>query len=132
MLGAQEKNLTPTEMQERFLPLDPILGNLKEADTNQNRQANWTIITRELRKFGIIADAVTKEKLIKGNQELINDILPLMVKYEMRRGLITELIMLDNPNTNNNNELPESDGTRTDSRARTPSNNNNILAMSKS
>jgi hypothetical protein len=37
MLGAQEKNLTVTEMQERFLPLDPILGNLKEADTNQNR-----------------------------------------------------------------------------------------------
>lgn len=67
MLGAQEKNLTPNEMQERFLPLDPILGNLKEADTNQNRQANWTIITRELRKFGIIADSVTKEKLIRGN-----------------------------------------------------------------
>lgn len=53
-----------------------------------------------------------------------------MVKYEMRRGLITELIMLDNPNTVHNNEFNESDGTGTDSRARTPS--NNILAMSKS
>jgi hypothetical protein len=55
-----------------------------------------------------------------------------MVKYEMKRGLITELIMLDNITNNNNNEFLESDGARTDSRARTPSNNNNILAMSKS
>lgn len=54
-----------------------------------------------------------------------------MVKYEMKRGHITELVMLDNINNNNNNELIESDGTRTNSRARTPI-NNNILAMSKS
>lgn len=129
ILGAQEKMLSSTEMQERFLPLDPILGNLKESDTNQNRQANWTIITRELKKFGIIADSTTKEKLIRGNQELINDILPLMVKYEIRRGLITELVMLDNSNINN--DLIDSEVvTGTNSRARTPS--NNILAMSKS
>lgn len=43
-----------------------------------------------------------------------------MVKYEMKRGLITELIMLDNITNTNNNEFIESDGTRTDSRARTP------------
>jgi hypothetical protein len=57
-----------------------------------------------------------------------------MVKYEMKRGLITELIMLDNITNNNINEFLESEGggTRTHSRARTPSNNNNILAMSKS
>jgi exopolysaccharide biosynthesis predicted pyruvyltransferase EpsI len=127
MLSAQEKMLSPAEMQERFVPLDPNLGNLKEADTNLNRQTNWTLIARELKKFGIIVDIITKEKLIKGNQELINNLLPLIVKYEMRRGLITELIMLDNINeNNNNNENLLSEGT--DSRVRTP----NILAMSRS
>ena len=127
MLSAQEKMLSPAEMQERFVPLDPNLGNLKEADTNLNRQTNWTLIARELKKFGIIVDIITKEKLIKGNQELINNLLPLIVKYEMRRGLVTELIMLDNIIENiNSNENLLSEGT--DSRVRTP----NILAMSRS
>jgi hypothetical protein len=127
MLSAQEKMLSPTEMQERFVPLDPNLGNLKEADTNLNRQTNWTLIARELKKFGIIVDIITKEKLIKGNQEIINNLLPLIVKYEMRRGLVTELIMLDNIIENiNSNENLLSEGT--DSRVRTP----NILAMSRS
>ena len=56
---------------------------MKEADTPINRQTNWTIIARELKKFGIIADPVAKEKLVRGNQELINEILPLMVKYDL-------------------------------------------------
>ena len=68
---------------------------MKEADTPTNRQTNWTIIARELKKFGIIADPVAKEKLVRGNQELINEILPLMVKYDLRAGKIIELVMLD-------------------------------------
>jgi hypothetical protein len=54
-------------MDQRFQVLDPNLGNLKEVDTPINRQTNWTIIARELKKFGIIADPPTKEKLVKGN-----------------------------------------------------------------
>jgi len=94
VICAAEK-LSPGEMQERFQPLDPILGNLKTVDTESNRQKNWTVIARELKKFGILVDPPTKEKLIQGNQELINSLLPMLVNYEMRRGKLTEVIILE-------------------------------------
>ncbi len=66
VMGASEK-LTPEEMKERFIPLDPNLGNMKELDTVMNRHQNWTMICRELRKFGIIAEPKIKDKLVIGN-----------------------------------------------------------------
>ncbi len=60
VMAAAEK-LTTEEMKERFLPLDPNLGNLKEIDTAINRHYNWTLIARELRKFGIIVEPKVKD-----------------------------------------------------------------------
>ena len=100
---------------------------MKEADTPTNRQTNWTIIARELKKFGIIADPVAKEKLVRGNQELINEILPLMVKYDLRAGKIIELVMLDTLKNIETDDQTNDGGYQ--SRARTPT---QILAISKS
>ncbi len=66
VMAAAEK-LTTEEMKERFIPLDPNLGNLKEIDTPINRHYNWTLIARELRKFGIIVEPKVKDKLVIGD-----------------------------------------------------------------
>ncbi len=66
MIEASEK-LTTEEMKERFIPLDPNLGNLKEIDTPISRHNNWTLISRELRKFGIIVESKIKDKLVIGD-----------------------------------------------------------------
>lgn len=66
-VAASADKLTLQEMKDRFLPLDPILGNLKEIDQAQNRHTNWTLIARELRKFGIIVEPKVKDRLVVGD-----------------------------------------------------------------
>jgi len=85
-------------MKERFLPLDPNLGNLKETDTPVNRHYNWTLICRELRKFGIIVDPKNKDKLVIGDQSLLKVLLPMLIKYEQKMGKIKEFKILEIPN----------------------------------
>ena len=96
VMAASEK-LTPEEMKDRFFPLDPNLGNLKEIDTATNRHYNWTLICRELRKFGIVVDPHTKDKLVVGNQSLLTVLLPMLIKYEYKKGKIKEYKVLDVP-----------------------------------
>ena len=96
VIAAAEK-LTADEMKDRFYPLDPNLGNLKEIDTATNRHYNWTVICRELRKFGIIVEPHTKDKLVVGNQSLLKVLLPMLIKYEYKKGKIKEYKILDVP-----------------------------------
>ena len=100
VISASEK-LTPDEMKERFLPLDPNLGNLKEIDTPINRHQNWTLICRELRKFGIVVEPKNKDKLVIGDQSLLKVLLPMLIKYEYKKGKIKEFKILEIPEHEN-------------------------------
>ena len=95
-LAACDK-LTPDEMKERFQPLDPNLGNLKETDTPINRHQNWTLVCRELRKFGIIVEPKIKDKLVIGDQSLLKNLIPMLMKYEHKKGKIKEFKILEMP-----------------------------------
>lgn len=55
-----------------------------------NRHHNWTMICRELRKFGIVVEPKIKDKLVIGNQTLLKVLLPMLIKYENKKGKIKE------------------------------------------
>jgi hypothetical protein len=48
------------------------------------------MICRELRKFGIVVEPKIKDKLVIGNQTLLKVLLPMLIKYENKKGKIKE------------------------------------------
>ena len=81
-IARAKKKLSPRSLLQMYPPLDPSMAKFKDTMNEKNRQINWTIIVRELKKFGIDVNAKMKELLIKGNCQLISILVSMIVDFD--------------------------------------------------
>ena len=58
------------------------MAKFKDSVNEKTKQINWTIIVRELKKFGIEVNAKMKELLIQGNCQLIQTLVTMIVHFD--------------------------------------------------
>ena len=73
----------------KYPPLDPTLGTLKDSIAYSVMQFNWTHISREAKRFGVVISTKTKERLINGGDiDLVKSLIEMLMDFERNRGMI--------------------------------------------
>eukprot|EP00347_Sterkiella_histriomuscorum_P016192 403354133 len=70
------------KISKKPFTLDPGISNMKDQITSTVKQTNWSVVCKELKKFGIRVDGDKKAKIIEGRTQLINEILSKLFDFD--------------------------------------------------
>lgn len=69
-------------LPQRTVTFDPKLATLEDKNTSAIKQANWSIITQQLKKFGIRVNGIERDKLSLGDHSVLKRLFKLMIKFD--------------------------------------------------
>ena len=86
MIGKIMVNLRKETLESKcaldFPVLDPVLSSLTDSNEPSWIHFNWSVIQRELKKFGAEMINQVKELIIHGEHEVIRDVLKFLMNFE--------------------------------------------------
>lgn len=68
-----------------MLILDPQIITMADSNQQAIKKLNWTLLARELKKFGIDIESEVREIIQSGNIRKIEDIFAFIVSFERGR-----------------------------------------------